>query len=144
MYLVEKSNENFNGWKFFKTSKKENDSCWRQGGPFDHHIAEPHHMATSDNSIPYYYALYTPINCPPLMGNVTSKWSVIILDFVHYNTLQRIIMLTPDFRWFRDDILTETSGEFNFGFENRSENGSVASATRRITWWNLKWGSRWW
>ena len=36
------------------------------------------------------------------MGNVTSKWSVIILDFVHYNTLQRIIMLTPDFRRFRD------------------------------------------
>ena len=38
------------------------------------------------------------------MGNVTSKWSVIILDFVHYNTLQCIIMLTPDFRRFRDDI----------------------------------------
>ena len=36
------------------------------------------------------------------MGNVTSKWSVIILDFVHYNTLQCIIMLTPDFRRFRD------------------------------------------
>ena len=88
----------FNGWNFLKASK--NNSCWRRDGPFDHHIAELHHMVTSDNSIPYYYALYTPINCPPLMGNLTSKWLVIILDFVHYNTLQRIIMLTPDFRRF--------------------------------------------
>ena len=45
------------------------------------------------------------------MGNVTSKWSVIILDFVHYNTLQRIIMLTPDFRRFRDVPRKKVQGE---------------------------------
>ena len=56
------------------------------------------------------------------MGNVTSKWSVIILDFVHYNTLQRIIMLTPDFRRFRDEQDNERS-------KNREVTGTEITCT---------------
>ena len=56
------------------------------------------------------------------MGNLTSKWLVIILDFVHYNTLQRIIMLIPDFRRFRDEQDNERS-------KNREVTGTEITCT---------------